>query len=179
MRNIIRISAGTAAVLLAAGTVVFTASAAQAADDTTGANASVNGGVLSISAPTAVTFPLANPGTTSEAAAEGIAVTDTRAGTVGWAASVSTTDFVSVADPTRSIGAGALGYTPATAVETGTLTLVKSDTITGSTAGSAVQTASGVTGNNSATWSAALTLTVPSDALAATDYQATVTHSVL
>lgn len=179
MRTITRIGTVAAAAMLAAGSVVLTASAAHAADSATDTSASVNSGVLSISAPTSVTFPAADPGTTSQATASGIRVDDTRAGTVGWTTSVSVTAFTSAGDPTRTIPASALTYAPSAASTTGTVTVTASSPITGGTAGQAVQTASAVTGNNTATWSADLTLSVPSDALAAPDYVATVTHSVL
>jgi hypothetical protein len=180
MRTITRIGAASAAVLLAGGAAVFSASAANAAESSaTGADATVNGGVLAISAPASVTFPAVNPGTTSQATIDGITVDDTRAGTIGWTASVSVTEFVSATEVSRTIAADKVTYTPSTPTTTGTVTVTKSGTVTGTADGTAVQTASAVTGNNSATWSANLDLLVPSNALAANDYQATITHSVL
>jgi hypothetical protein len=180
MRTTTRISAASAAVLLIVGAAAFSASAANAAESaTTGADATVNGGVLAISAPSTVVFPAVNPGVTSQAVMEGISVEDTRAGTIGWTASVSVTEFASAGTPSRTIAANKLTYAPSIAAKSGTVTVAKSGTITGSTGGAAVQTATEVTGNNSATWSADLDLIVPSNALAANDYRATVTHSVL
>jgi hypothetical protein len=179
MRTITRLTAVTIVALSAAGAAVLTSSAANAADSSTDAAASVNSGVLSISAPSSATFPAADPGTTSNANLSGVTVTDTRAGTVGWTTSVSVSDFTSASDPTRTIAASALTYTPSTAATTGTVTVAGVNAITASSAAQAVQTATNVTGNNTAAWNAALALAVPSDALAASDYTATLTHSVL
>lgn len=167
--------ASTAVAGLAVAAMISVATPA-AADSQTTAVAAVEAGALSISAPTALTLGSAAPGTTGSATLEGVVVTDDRAGTDGWVASVTVTDFSS-ASVDRQLPASALTYAPGQAVVTGTATLTPS-TVTGSTTAAAVQTAAAVSGNNTATWDATVGLAVPADALAADDYTATITQSV-
>jgi hypothetical protein len=171
MRKITGISfaIGTAAVLTLAAAVP-----ANAAD--TNATVTVTGGTVSISAPASVGLSAAAPGATAAATIPSVEVTDTRAGTAGWTASFSSTAFTSATLTDQTIPAANVSYVPTTAVVTGTAT------VTGSTASAgagAVQTASAVTGNNTAIWDGTVSVAIPSDALAATDYTATMTESVL
>ncbi|OIH82774.1 hypothetical protein BLJ79_17615 [Arthrobacter sp. UCD-GKA] len=75
-------------------------------------------------------------------------------------------------------------YTPELAALTGTSTVAEAAagvSVLGATdvgTAVAVQTATGVTGNNTAIWGAVLAIEVPAQALADT-YTATLTHSVL
>jgi hypothetical protein len=177
MRTTTRNAAAAGALLAAASFVV--AAPAQAAEQPTGTTAAVNGGVLSLSAPATVVFPAANPGTVTHATLTNISVSDTRAGTTGWVASVSVTHFASAADPTRTLAASDLTYKPSPAATTGVAAVTHHPAITGATTGQPVHTATNVNGNNTATWSAELHLAIPSTALAANDYHATITHSVL
>jgi hypothetical protein len=170
MRTLARVTISAAA---AAALIVVGALPANAADTT--ATVEVEGGTLSISAPTTAELPAAAPGATSTVQLAGVTVSDTTADTVGWDATVSITDFVSAADADKSISASAFAYVAAAADVTGTAT-VTNKTVNG--AAGSVQQASAVVGNNTATWSATLSVTLPTDALAASDYQATLTHSV-
>ncbi|MDJ0350619.1 hypothetical protein [Cryobacterium sp. PH29-G1] len=172
---------GTTAVLFSA--MALPASAAPTGD--TPATTTVTGGSLDITVPT-VSVPLgaAIPGASTTSVALGdMVVNDTRAGTAGWVASAAVTDFTSTATmksdgiTPASIPATAVAYTAPAATKTGTVT-VTATSPTSVAAATAVQTATAVSGNNTATWSPTIVITVPADALAATDYTATFTHSV-
>ncbi|MHA6694661.1 hypothetical protein [Homoserinimonas sp. A520] len=173
MRNITRITLAFVGAAALTATVAFPASAAT---DTTNTTVEVQGGVLSVTAPASLALTGVQPGATATGTLTGVAVTDETADTVGWTASISITAFASTADPTLTIAATNVSYAPTVAVVTGTATATKSDATGGS---GNVQVASAVTGNNTATWDGAVSLAVPSDALAANDYTATLTHSVL
>ena len=103
-------------------------------------------------------------------------VTDDRAGTAGWVATVSISDFTGTGTTPPSLPATAARYTAPAATVTGTAT-VNASTVTDISTAATVQTASAVTGNNTATWDPTLQIVAPSDALADT-YTATITHSV-
>lgn len=153
--------------------VTFSAQAANAADTTV--TATVAAGGLTITAPTTLNLGSITPGEAGTATLTGVKVTDARAATGGWLASVEISNFTS-ATTTTTIPAADATYTPTAAVTTGTASVAPA-TITGGAAAT-VQTATAVSGNNTATWDGALSLAVPADALAANDYTATITHSV-
>ena len=148
---------------------------AYAAD--TALTAEVNGGDLSISAPGSVALGTFLPGTTVNSVdINNNVVTDARAGNLGWTASVQSTNLTPASG--SAILATQMGYAHlAPATVTGTAT-VESQSPTDLSTAKPVQVASGVAGNNSATWGYNLSLTIPSDALAGT-YNGTITHSVL
>ena len=173
MRNITRI---TLAFVGAAALTATVAIPASAATDTTSTTVEVQGGVLSITAPTSLALTGVQPGGTATGTLTGVVVTDETADTIGWTASISITAFASVATPTKTIAATNVSYVPTQADVIGTATVTKSTATSGT---GDVQVASAVTGNNTATWNGAISLAVPSDALAANDYTATLTHSVL
>ncbi|WLQ07094.1 hypothetical protein [Arthrobacter oryzae] len=174
MRHITRVSLAIAASATLAGSLALPASAA----DTTATSATVQieAGSLAISAPLGASLSALTPGGSAAATLTGIEVIDTRAGTGNWAASVALTDFVG-ATPTNIIPATAATYTPAVAVESGTSTVAPS-TQSDLTVAKPVQSATGVVGNNTATWDASLSVIAPPNALADV-YTATLTHSVL
>lgn len=140
----------------------------------------VSGGSLAVSAPTSATFGTLTPGNLVPALVSlpDVKVTDTRAGQVGWQARVASTDFIGTL-PNNKFSAGAATYVPLAAVTTGVATVTPAVLpVTLSSTAQPVQTATVVVGNNTATWSPELALSVPSSALADT-YTATLTHSVL
>ena len=163
-----------AAALLAQGTLP-----AAAAD--TPATLTVTGGTLSISAPTAS----ANLGTRANSVQGGtitgalgvVQVNDARSAAAGsgWVASAISTAFTPTAGP--AIAASAVSYTARTITKVGTATYAANDP-SALTAVARVVTATGITGDNSATWSPTITVTVPGG-MAANTYAATITHSVV
>jgi len=127
------------------------------------------------SAPAYASLGVVDPGAAAAITLRGITVTDNRAGTAGWSASVVLTDFTGEATGARLSAAGAT-YTPTAATTTGTITVTAS-TSTDPTTPRVIQTATSVTGNNTATWNAGLTVHVPNDAVVDV-YTATLTYSV-
>jgi len=155
-----------------------------ASADTTGgssATVTVTGGVLSITVPADAGSlgSLANTvdGGTVSAPLGVVRVSDARsaAAGAGWVASVISTAFTPAAGPT--IAASLVSYTAGTITKTGTATYTANDPgdLTGV---SPAVTATGITGDNSATWNPTITVTVPGGTIAGV-YTATITHSVL
>jgi hypothetical protein len=166
--------------LLAVVTSALALCAAPARAATTAATVTITGGALSISVPT----DAGNIGTRADTVLGGtitgvlgqVRVDDARSAAAGsgWVASVISTAFTPPAGPT--IGAAAVGYAagPITKVGTATFTANDPPDLTGTVA---AVTATGITGNNSATWNPTITVSV-GGGVAAGVYSATITHSV-
>ncbi len=92
----------------------------------------------------------------------------------GWVASAISTAFTPPAGP--AIAASAVAYAAGTITKVGTATYTANDP-TDLTGVSPVVTATGITGDNSATWNPTITVTVPGG-MASGVYSATITHSV-
>jgi hypothetical protein len=149
--------------------------------DTTTASVTVTGGTLTISAPpdAGSLGSIANSvsgGTISGTLGE-VQVNDARSAAAGsgWVASVISTAFTPSSGPT--IAASFVGYTAGTITKVGTATYTANDpaNLTGV---SAAVTATGITGDNSATWTPTIDVAVPGGTIATT-YNATITHSVV
>jgi hypothetical protein len=93
----------------------------------------------------------------------------------GWVTSVISTAFTPPGGPT--IPASAVSYTAGAITKVGTATYVANDP-SNLTGVSAAVTATGITGDNSATWSPTIHVNVPGG-MAAAVYSATITHSVV
>ena len=152
--------------------------------DTTGpttATITVTGGFLSITVPA----DAGNLGTRTNSVEGGtingplgeVQVEDARSAAAGsgWVASVISTAFTPPSGP--AIAASAVSYTAGTITKVGTATYTANDpgNLTGV---SAAVTATGITGDNSATWTPVIHVAVPGG-MAANTYSATITHSVL
>ncbi|NMM91984.1 hypothetical protein B2J88_48295 [Rhodococcus sp. SRB_17] len=148
---------------------------ASAVDTTTTVEVAATGGIA-ITAPANAAAFVVTPFSTAEVDVLGIEVTDNRSGKVDWAASITLTDFVGGATAAILPASGVI-YTPEAAAITGTATVTPS-TASNPVAPRTVQTATGVSGNNTATWDADLAIPVPANTLADI-YTATLTHSVL
>lgn len=171
MRNSIRLTAAFVGAIALTGAGALSATAAPV--DTT-ATVEVTGGPLTISAPASIALTGVAPGATSSNLLSGVAVSDLRAGVEGWVASVSTTDFTSGLTGT-SIPKDAVSFTATNTAKTGTATVAAS---VPTSLVPTIQTATGVSGNNTVTWDETVEITAPADALAAV-YTATITHSVV
>jgi hypothetical protein len=151
--------------VLALGTPAFAATASD-----TPVTVEVSGGSLSISAPTGsvdLGSVLASTSAQTVSSPLGVVtVTDSRAGTLGWVATIGAGDFtgpqvISVSTP------GSVTYTPGTATVTGTANVAATNedhlypTVP-------VQTATGVSGTNTAAWNPTIAVTIPAGALAGT-----------
>jgi hypothetical protein len=144
------------------------------------ATVTVEGGALSITVPADAGSlgSVANHvlgGTISGPLGE-VQVNDARSAAAGsgWVVTVISTAFTPPAGPT--IAASLVGYTAGDITKVGTATYTANDP-TDLTGVSPAVTASGITGDNSATWNPTITVTVPGGTIAGT-YSATITHSV-
>ena len=145
------------------------------------ATITVTGGALSITVPT----DAGNLGTRANSVLGGtvsgplgvVQVNDARSAAAGsgWVVSVISTAFTPPAGP--AIAASAVGYVAGTITKVGTATYTANDpgNLTGVVP---AVTATGITGDNSATWNPTITVTVPGG-MAAGVYSATITHSVV
>jgi hypothetical protein len=152
-----------------------------ASAEPTTATITVTGGSLSITVPA----DAGNLGTRMNTVAGGtisgplgqVQVNDARSAVAGsgWVASVISTAFTPPAGP--AIAASAVGYTagPITKVGTATYTANNPGNLTGV---APAVTATGITGDNSATWNPTINVAVPGG-MAAGVYSATITHSVV
>lgn len=100
---------------------------------------------------------------------------DNRGGTTGWVVTANGTDFtgpqsISVSAP------GSSSYNTPSATVTGNA-IVTASNLSPLYPPGPVQTATSVSGINSAVWNLTISVTVPADALAGT-YSSTITHSV-
>ena len=171
--------AAAATAILALG--VSWPTAANADTATTEVVVTLIGGVLSITAP-AASVPLGSDQASpvSETILTGplgsVQVLDARLGTAGWVASVISTALTPVpGGPT--IGAAQISYTVGDITKVGTATYAATPrpNLTGNLP---TVTATGVTGNNSATWIPTIGVTVDGNKAAGV-YTGTITHSVL
>jgi len=152
-----------------------------ASADTTTASVTVTGGTLTISAPAAAGSlgSIANSvsGGTISGTLGQVQVNDARSAAAGsgWVASVISTAFTPSAGPT--IAASFVSYTAGTITKVGTATYTANNpgNLTGV---SAAITATGITGDNSATWTPTINVAVPGGTVATT-YSAIITHSVV
>jgi hypothetical protein len=151
-----------------------------AAANATTATVEITGGSLSISAPldAGSLGTTANTvlGTTITGELGEVQVNDARSAAAGsgWVASAISTAFTPPEGP--AIAASAVGYTVGSIAQVGTATYTANDP--GDLTGVApVVTATGITGDNSATWTPTINVAVPGS-MAAGVYSATITHSV-
>lgn len=171
-----RLLAGVVAGAFVLGTVQ-PASAAP----TTPATVTITAGSLGITVPSAS----ANLGTRANTVQGGtiagplgqVQVDDARSAAAGsgWVASVISTAFTPPSGP--AIPAAAVGYTVGAIVQVGTATYTANNP-SNLTGVAPALTATGITGDNSATWNPTITVTVPGG-MAAGVYSATITHSVV
>jgi hypothetical protein len=147
----------------------------------TTATVTVTGGFLSITVPVAAgslgTLPNSVGGGVISGPLGQVQVSDARSAPAGsgWVASVIATAFTPPAGPT--IAASAVSYSAGTITKVGTATYTANDpgNLTGVVP---AVTATGITGDNSATWNPTITINVPGG-MAAGLYSATITHSVV
>lgn len=164
----------------AALALVLIAAPASAAEPTT-ATLSITGGALAMTVPA----DAGSLGTRANSVAGGtvsgllgqVEVNDARSAAAGsgWVASVISTAFTPPAGP--AIPASAVSYTAGVIVQVGTATYTANDPVNLTSVAPAV-TATGITGDNAATWNPTIHVAVPGG-MAANIYSATITHSVV
>jgi hypothetical protein len=163
----------------AAMLVLGTALPASAVDPPT--TVTVTGGALVITAPAGAgnlgTRANTVPGGTISGLYGEVKVSDARSAVAGsaWVASVISSAFTPPAGP--AIPASNVGYTVGSITQVGTATYVANNPPNLTGVAPAV-TASGITGDNSATWNPTINVFVPGG-MAPGVYSATITHSVL
>jgi len=168
--------------VLAAGVIGLLAlGITAAASEATIATITITGGALEITVPTADADLGTLVNTVSGGSISGqlgvVQVSDARSAAAGsgWVANVISTAFTPAAGP--AIPASAVGYTAGPITKIGTATYTANDPAN-LTAVSPAVTATGITGDNSATWNPAINVAVPGGTPAGV-YSATITHSVL
>lgn len=167
-------------VVTAAGVLSLTAALPVNAAPTS-ASIEVTGGGLTITVPATAGSLGSRANTVASGTISGplgeVQVNDARSAAAGsgWVASVISTAFTPPAGP--AIAASAVSYTAGTILKVGTATFTANNPndLTGV---AAAVTATGITGDNSATWTPTITVAVPGG-MAAAVYSATITHSVV
>ncbi len=167
-------------VAVATGLVALSAAGSPASAETP-ATITVTGGALTLTMPTAS----ANLGTRANSVAGGtisgqlgeVQVNDARSAVAGsgWVVSVISTAFTPPSGP--AIPASAVSYAAGPIAKVGTATYTANDPANLTGVAPAV-TATGITGDNSATWNPTVSVAVPGG-MAANVYSATITHSVV
>ncbi len=164
-----------AALILSLGTAL------PASADTTAATVTVTGGALAITAPPDAGSLGSRSNTVGGGTISGplgqVQVNDARSAAAGsgWVASAISTAFTPPSGP--AIPASAVGYTAGVITKVGTATFTANNP-NDMTGVAAVVTATGITGDNSATWNPTINVAVPGG-MAAGVYSATITHSVV
>jgi len=169
--------------ILGAGMLTLGAALPTSADTTGGTTATITvvGGALAITVPA----DAGNLGTLANSVGGGtisgplgqVQVADARSAAAGsgWVASVISTAFTPPSGP--AIAASAVSYTTGTITKVGTATYTANNP--GNLTGVApAVTATGITGDNSATWNPTIHIAV-AGGMAANVYSATITHSVV
>ena len=179
MRPQSMIGLASAAALIAVLTVTATPALA-ATTGGTSASFTLTGGTLSITVPTAPVSFGSTPEAVSAQVVSGslgqVQVNDARdaAAGAGWVATVISAAFTPSGGP--AIAASAISYSAGAITKVGTATYTANNPVD-LTGVVAVVTASGITGDNSATWNPTISIAVPGG-MAAGVYIAVITHSV-
>ena len=159
-----------------AGSMALPASAADFGDTPT--TVTITGGLLSVVVPAGASLSTGTPGANATVTLGATTVTDARAGDIGWSATVTLPVLTGETLTTETIPTTAAFYLASTAVPiSGSPTLDAPATRTDLSSAKVSQTASAVSGNNSASWTALLTVPIPAQVLADT-YTGTLTQSV-
>ena len=176
----IALAPGVASAATAAPAVLaYSSSGPSAGDPSTTLTFAVDSGELSMSAPVTAALGSGDPGTTIGPTPIGaVTVIDDRAALdASWTATAQSTDFTTGGGTApETIPATDVSYDPGTVTTTGTVTATPSS-ITLSNDAQTVLTATGIIGDNTASWDPALSVAVPASAVSGT-YTATLTQSV-
>lgn len=165
------------ALVLSAAVALVGVSAVPAMAADAPVDVAVEAGVLAITSDP-ITMPAVAPGAVSTSEGFVVVVSDLRAQSeLGWVSSVSMTALVGET-ATNIISPALATYTASDTNTEGVATVATAGPITDLTAAIAIQTATAITGNNTTTWAATLSVAVPAAALADT-YSAVLTQSAL
>jgi hypothetical protein len=177
-----KLATAAAATGLALAALTGTASPAQAADTTT--TFTLTGGGLAVSAPASSALGSVATGTATATAQLGsVTVSDARGALLGaWTSAVTSTDFTTgLATANETIVNDSADYWSGAVASTGTGVFVPGQLLAANkvtlAASRTAASATGVVGNNTATWNPTVIVNVPSAAVAGA-YSGTITHSV-
>jgi hypothetical protein len=147
-------------------------------DPATTVTFAVTSGALTMTAPTAASLGSGAPGSSVSSQLGTVTVTDNRALlAASWTATVASTTFTTgTATPSETIPTADAYYDPGAISTTGTITVTPTGVVLSTTPQAVVAGTAGA-GNNSASWSPRLVVTVPTSAVSGT-YTGTITHSV-
>lgn len=170
-------------IALMTGLAVAAASPASAVvpDVITPVSVTLTGGVLALTAPTTMVNLGSHQNSVQAGAINGslgiVQVSDARSAAAGsgWIVSVISTALTPSSGPT--IGAALIGYTVGSITQVGTATYVANNPANLTGVSPAI-TATGITGDNSATWNPTINVTVPGG-MAAGLYTGSITHSLI
>ena len=178
MRNLKRVSLVSLVSVALLGTMALPANAADADSKANQLTVQVVGNGISIAPPLAITSEAIKPGADATFTMEAVTVTDERAVTTPWVATVTLSEFAGQLLENTLVPVSAK-YDAALATKlTGAVTFTGDPTaLDVSMAPVTAQQATTVSGNNTAAWDATLIVKAPEQALADT-YTATLTHSV-
>jgi hypothetical protein len=162
----------------AAPAVLANSSTPGGVDPDTSVTFTVTTGAISLTAPVSSDLGPGAPGTTITGTAGPVVVTDDRAAdNGGWLVTASASDWTTGVGATpETIPATDVGYDPGSITTTGTVSTTGT-AITLANSPAAVVTATGIFGNNTATWTPALAVAVPAAAVGGI-YTATLTQSL-
>ena len=176
MRNITLAAIALAGSAALVGITAVPAFAVTTAD--TPVTVEVEAGVLSITVPGTTALSTVLPGENSTATLGATVVTDARAGTVNWTATVILPALTGDAlNSTETIVTTGATYLAGTATTSGDPTVTAPSTVTDLSTAKTSQVTTAVSGNNSASWAATLTVPIPDQVLADT-YSGVMTQSV-
>ncbi len=168
-KNLHVVGGGLLGALALMAVAVMPASAA-----TTDATFTLEGGSLDVTAAAGAALTNGAPGAASVSGSLGaVGVSDTRGSTAGWVMSAASSTFV---DGAGSISTGVSYNSGAATASTGTVTPTSAGA-TSITAVASVAAGTLASGNNTASYTPTLTVSLPASALAG-DYTGTVTTSV-
>ena len=175
-----KITFGAVVFGLAGSMVLIGVTAAPALMATTGETlATVNRapGAISITGPDAAVLSKGIPGTNSTVTLSATKVIDDRPGSTNWTATIVLPQLSNGAQTPEIIPTTAATYLAAEATTTGSPTLATPTPQIDLSTAKTAQTTTKVTGNNTASWTATLTIPIPAQALAGI-YTGTMTQSV-
>jgi hypothetical protein len=149
--------------------VTLTPTSTMPGDPNTTVTFTVGSGLLTMTAPTSANLGSGLPGTTISGLLGAVTVTDNRALlSATWTATASTADFITGGGSTfETIPATDSTYSPNTITTTGNVTAVAASTppIPLSNAATPVVDATGINGDNTASWNPTIAVAVPSTAV--------------
>lgn len=167
----------TPLVLGTVASAVLLASALPASAETTATTFELTGGTLALSVQGTAALTNGASGSTNITGSLGaVSVNDARGGTANWNVSGASTAFTGA--KVGGSSSTAVSYTGGVVTETGTITVADGTAKTLTSTPVSVVAPTALSGNNTASWTPSLAVSMPANALA-DNYSGTVTTSIL